>query len=691
LNIIANKINKGGKIILKEVDQFDRLDKKMTTFFDSKLYPNDPLSYRTVDEWLSVFSRLGISKVDVKRVHTLWPASRTLLFAQIPSEKKVGYDNNTDAIQKGNLNVNDNTKVTFITGGTGFIGRYVTRHLLEKGLGGNSVRVILLIRNITKLPSEFSENPNVVPLLGDLQDLPSLKKALVGVDYVFHLAAEVKFFKGADIWRNNYQGTLSLLEALKGIKLTRFMYASTIGALDRSTSDPCTKPLDETAIPNPLSEYGKSKLKAEIAVKESEFNYTIVRIPWAYGEGMTPDTHVRKLMQSVNDKKIFSLFNFPGRVSIITAFDIARAFAFLAENESTKNETFFVTDGEPISLGNLFKLMGNTIGKKAGFIPIPKILTKTAKKLRPIFPLPIQNLNSDVLTASNQKITSIGFKTSLNKKEGMQILAKSMDILNSDFNKNERLVTIVTGAASGIGAEIAKELFKIGHRLFLIDIRKKELEILANELSADFIILDLTKIESLHTLEKHLESNNYVLDCVINNAGIGGRGNFETLEFLDQKKIIDLNCITPVFLSQLALNHFKKLKRGTLINIASTAAYQPLPYMAIYAASKSFILNFSEAITGELLGNKKKYPIEIITVSPSGTDTNFQSSSNVKKGNNDKLLSPESVASIIVNKIGKGSRTIIIGRSGKMMSLLSRITPTKIRIKLWEHFMRKMR
>lgn len=688
LDLFVRKLSDGGMIILKEVDQFDKIDKTMTTFFDSKLYPEDQLSYRTVEEWRSLLSRIGIEEVKVERVKRFWPAARTLIYGKISDKRKIGYHDNSDEIGERNKKVNKDTTAVFITGGTGFIGNYLIRYLLHEGLEGKPVRVIMLVRNINRVASDIRDDKNVELLQGDLQDLPRLKNALAGVDYVFHLAAEVKFFNGADLWRNNSAGTDSLLKALEGVDLKRFIFASTIGAVDRSPSDPCLEPVDENTEPNPLSEYGESKLKAEIAVRESGFNHTIVRIPWAYGEGMTPDTHLRSLMQSVNDGKLFSYFNFPGKVSIITATDLARVFSFLAVNKKAENEVYFVTDGEPVSLGNLFKLMGNILGKKTAYIRIPKIITKIAQKIRSKLPLVLQNLNSDVLTASNSKSASLGFKPSLSKEEGMRILAESMNLIKKPIGENVKFVSLVTGAASGIGREISKELRELGHELLLVDRNEKDLKIISEELGADFIALDLTDRDKLRYIDEYLTAKNYELNWVINNAGIGLKGDFESTEFRDQESMIDLNCVAATFIAHLAIKRFKKIGKGTLVNIASSSAFQPLPSMAVYAATKSYMKNFSLALSGEMLSEKD---IHVLTVHPSGTDTGFQDGAGVKKNEGESLLTPNYVAKTVIKAVESGKSEIIIGFSGKMMSLLSRLLPNGLQVKLWRYAMIKRR
>jgi short-subunit dehydrogenase len=155
-------------------------------------------------------------------------------------------------------------------------------------------------------------------------------------------------------------------------------------------------------------------------------------------------------------------------------------------------------------------------------------------------------------------------------------------------------------------------------------------------------------------------------------------------------EMIYVNCLVPAEICRVFLPAFLQAKRGTLINIASSSAYQPLPYMAVYSASKAFMLNFSQAIAGELIG-RKDHSVEIITVSPSGTATAFQKSAQVKVANLRSLLSPDFVATRILSALGGGSKAIDIGMAGKLMSVSARLLPRKTQLRLWEYLMKEMR
>ena len=574
-----------------------------------------------------------------------------------------------------------------ITGGTGFIGLHLTKHLLAHGLNGQPVRILLLTRNPENIP-EALKDERVSPLVGELADLPGLAHLLRDVNYVFHLAAEAKLTKGLDFRRHNYEGTLSLLRALAGIPLKRIIYASTIGAVDRAPGDACIRPLNEDDPPFPLSQYGKSKLMAEKAILESGFEYSVLRITWAYGPGMRPESHLRYLMQSACDGKLFSFFNFPGRVSIIAVNDLVRAFILAAEKNDARNRILFASDGVPISLGDLFKIMGEITGRKPARINIPSIVTRILRRLRRYLPLTLQNLNSDVLCASNARLSELGFIPETSKREGLRILARSLGLCPYHFDADQKLVSVITGAGSGIGRALTDLMILKGHHLLLVDKDEKKLSELSRQYNADVLCLDLTLPQSWVILREHVISKRYSLDWVVNNAGTGARGPMAGIPFVRQKMMIDLNCSAVTFLTEFAIAEFSKAGRGVLINVASSAAFQPLPGMAVYAATKAYILSLSRSVRGEI----SDIPgIRVLTASPSGTETNFQDTAGVRHDREEKLLSPNYVAERIFEAVYDGKQELIIGFTGKAMYAVAHLLPVRLQIKLWKHLMRDMR
>lgn len=184
---------------------------------------------------------------------------------------------------------------------------------------------------------------------------------------------------------------------------------------------------------------------------------------------------------------------------------------------------------------------------------------------------------------------------------------------------------VVTGASSGIGVEFAKRLAERGANLVLVARRKDRLQAVAKEIQAahkvvvEIVVADLSEIGAAEKLFKSLQRKKIQVDVLINNAGFGTMGEFKNSSLEKFTKEIQLNISTLVQLSRLVLPGMVERKHGVLVNVASTAAYQPIPYMAVYGATKAFVLSFTEALWGELAGTG----VSALALSPGGTKTEF--------------------------------------------------------------------
>lgn len=678
---VLRQLRPGAALVHKEVDRLDGVDFALTRFFDSRLYPEDSLSFRSLDDWLALWKRLGVRDVRVQVQRHFWPASRTLLVFRRPEDARLRLN---PAPPPETLRSPPDVTTVLLTGGTGFIGAHLARRLMAGGLGGRKVRLLMLVRDEDRVPEDLAAS-DAVPILGDLDELPAMSAALDDVDYVFHLAAEVRLRGGVDLWRNNRDGTRDLLDAMRPHGIRRLIHASTMGAVDRAPDDPCTSPLDESVLPHPLSEYGRSKLEAEQAVAASGLPYTILRIPWGYGPGMTPDTHVRFLTQKVCNHSPLSWLGFPGRVSLVAVDDLVDAFVLAAERDEARGETYYVSDGRPVSLGALFRQTANLIGRRGGFIRIPRPVSRLAKRWRRFFPLSIQNLNSDVLTVNNSKIATLGHRPRVALRQGLERLLQD---LGAARRAPGSLVTVVTGAASGIGQALARELHAEGHALLLVDSDVEGLRAIAAELSADSLALDLADPGAPEALEEKLDTGSYRLDWLVNNAGTGAAGASADLPPGRQERIVDVNCRVLTSLSRIALRHFGERGSGTLINVASSSGFQPLPFMAAYAASKAYVQSYSRALRAEL-GDSPG--VLVVTVNPSGTQTTFQAKAGVREEDGESLLKPEHVARTIVAAAYARKNEVTIGWSGKLMSLAARVLPRSAEVRLWGRLMGRLR
>ena len=181
-------------------------------------------------------------------------------------------------------------------------------------------------------------------------------------------------------------------------------------------------------------------------------------------------------------------------------------------------------------------------------------------------------------------------------------------------------VALVTGASAGLGVEFARQLSKRGHRLVLVARRKERLEKLAKELgNARAVAIDLSKANAAAKLIADLEEKGEVVDLLVNNAGFGLIGRFAELDAKRLRQMIDLNVGVLMDLCRAVAPGMIERKSGGIINVASTAAFQPGPKMAVYFATKAFVLSFTEALHEELRPNG----IKVSCLCPGPTHTEF--------------------------------------------------------------------
>ena len=181
-------------------------------------------------------------------------------------------------------------------------------------------------------------------------------------------------------------------------------------------------------------------------------------------------------------------------------------------------------------------------------------------------------------------------------------------------------VALITGASAGLGVEFARQLAAKGHRLVLGARRKDRLESLAKELgNARAVAIDLSKANAAAKLLADLDSHGEVVDLLVNNAGFGLIGRFAELDAQREREMIDLNVGTLTDLCRAVAPGMVERKSGGIINVASTAAFQPGPKMAVYFATKAFVLSLSEALHEEL----KPHGVKVSCLCPGPTRTEF--------------------------------------------------------------------
>jgi short-subunit dehydrogenase len=187
------------------------------------------------------------------------------------------------------------------------------------------------------------------------------------------------------------------------------------------------------------------------------------------------------------------------------------------------------------------------------------------------------------------------------------------------------VVTLITGASTGIGAEFARRFAALGHDLVVVARSADRLDDLATQLRAahrvnvTVIAMDLSLPAAAAELWERTNAFGLSIDVLVNNAGVGTHSDVAAADPKRLEDEVALNCRTLVGTTARYLPQMRANGRGTIINIASTAAFQPLPKMAVYGASKAFVLSFTEALWEE----ERRHGIRVLAVCPGLTDTPF--------------------------------------------------------------------
>lgn len=568
-----------------------------------------------------------------------------------------------------------NPSTYFVTGASGFIGRRLCAALRAEG---HAVRALVRRSSVPYL-----EHMGVELIIGDLRDPESYRNALRGCAHVIHLGGDPTFSNGAHYHLINYQATVDLIEAIHTAVpgLERFVYVSTMGAVDRTPTDDCSTPLDESSVPHPSTDYGRSKLAAEQAVRSSNIPWSIVRPTLVIGRSMRPDSHVAAFVRHAVRHSLLSRFDFPAKMSLIHVDDLVSALRFCATSNSAIGKTFFAA-GEPVTLGSIFRLGG--LGRSMISVAWMNIL------LRPILrfvPFKLKALFFDAMTVSDAALRAAGWQPAHAISDELRAIGQR-ERFRVDYKNPYTGYTVVTGAASGLGAALSKQLAGLRRRLILVDRDTHRLaKVLPDTEGVIRLTCDLASEEGIEQLLSLPEWDREGVDEVFSCAGIGARGLVTELDLERQLNIFRLNTVSRLILARHAAIRMLERGCGRIVLISSSSAFQALPYMSVYAASNAALLALGEGMWGELRGSG----VEVLTVCPGGMMTNFQSSADVRVLPNERLDAPEDVSAHILARLGRNQSVFVTNTRAHMMELMSRMLPTKTRILVWRKLMQKLR
>ena len=571
-------------------------------------------------------------------------------------------------------------QTVFVTGAAGFVGQALCRALKQHDAA-------MIVRGLCRTTRQADRLRafGVEPVIGDLTDASTFAAALADATIVFHFGADATFGEGAHYQAVNVDATRAIVDRLVTAndaqpgRLTRFVFASSIGAVDRASSDRCGSPLTSATAPHPSSSYGRSKLDAERVVATSPLPFTILRFPWVYGPGMRLGSHIAVMQRDGSQGKLYTRVPFPGRVSVLYIDDLTDILVRLLDSPAETRTTHFVDDGRPQTFATIFA-DGRARGRRGGGMPIPRALLQLPLTFRSQLPFTLRVALEDALVCTSTlpailgKISFTPFSTGL---------ARTWDYVE----RETRGIHVVTGAASGIGRSLATLLARQGKPMLLIDASPAVAEVGA-ELGQPSLQLDLSLPASLEAIERHIVDHGVFVEGLINCAGIGVRATFAEHTDEQIRRTIAVNFTSAALLCRQVLPEMTRRRSGYIINIASSIAHVPVPYMSLYGASKAALASLGQSLAAELAGT----PVQVLTAFPSGTRTDFQRAAGVEVLRDGRgLLDPDVVAAAILAARDAGRRQVWIGTSGRVLDLLTGLLPAAIQRQLWRIAMKAAR
>src|SRR5215813_14441733 len=229
--------------------------------------------------------------------------------------------------------------------------------------------------------------------------------------------------------------------------------------------------------------------------------------------------------------------------------------------------------------------------------------------------------------------------------------------------------TLITGASWGIGEVFARKLAERGHNLLVVARSEERLVALCSDVGraanirAEYMALDLSQPDAPQQLFEEAHRRGLEVDLLINNAGFGSMGEFTNLDLGRELNMIDLNIRALTELTYRFLQPMREKKSGAIINLASTAGFQPVPFMATYAATKAFVLSFSEALWEE----NRSHGIHVMALCPGVTDTNFFEAAKMDRPPMRTIQTAEEVVDTALRALARQKRVVVSGWTNWLM------------------------
>lgn len=559
-----------------------------------------------------------------------------------------------------------------VTGAAGFVGRHLCQALRS---GGHEVR------GVTRHDEASLRNAGVYLWVGDLWDGGALASIFDGADYVIHCAGNAIFGNGKTYRRDNLELTRHLVDLTRSsVSIKRFVFVSTLGVADRSSSDRCHDPLTEASPCHPSSDYGRSKLDAEDMLRQSGIRYSIVRPTMVVGPDMRYGSHFSVFARWAIQSAIISRVAWPGIFSVLHVDDLAEALILAAAHPDAEGQIYYCA-GEPVSIGEFFERSAPghhrlRLGRMA-----------SALGSLPLIPFPLRALLLPALVASDARLRSLGWSPRHGAWKALDTVI-SREKARVDWRVDPGGLTVITGAASGLGRALVQRLAQFRAHLLLIDRDAAALESLKGIFpKLQMVAADLADPKAIAAVINSTEWKSLPVTELYACAGFGLRGKVHELSVQTQSDMMAVNVIARLQLAHAAIGGMTRAQFGRVVLISSSSAFQPLPYMAVYAASNAALLSLGEAWAAEVANDG----VKLVTVCPGGMQTGFQKAAGVRVIVGEKLMSATDVADRIINGLDAAGSTQLVSLRTHVMAALSRLLPRKLSVAFWRHLMENLR
>lgn len=240
--------------------------------------------------------------------------------------------------------------------------------------------------------------------------------------------------------------------------------------------------------------------------------------------------------------------------------------------------------------------------------------------------------------------------------------------------------TLITGASGGIGEAFARRLAREKHNLVLVARSEDKLHRLSDELmlvhgvTVHYIAIDLTSVDADKKVFAETERLGYEIDWLINNAGFGSMGDFNELDLDRELNMIDLNISALVALCHHYLPAMRERRSGVVINVSSTASFQPIPFFSTYSATKAFVTSFTQAIAEE----NRPFGVKVVTLCPGATETDFFTNAKISDPMKIKgMQTSDEVVDAALKAVRRGRSLVISGLANYVGSVFGTVVPDR--------------